>query len=170
MPRTWLVVAPSARQWAPPELLATLPPIVQADCEEGSGAKARPNGSASLLRSRLITPAPTHAVLFSTSISIWFIAVVDRTIPPSTGMAPAASPVPAPRATIGDPVSLRDPDDLGDFLCRFGEDHACRLTMHQGSISRIEVELDRLLEHPIATQHTTEIPDKAHSGQGSCGG
>ena len=31
-------MAPSARQWAPPELLATLPPMVHADCDEGSGA------------------------------------------------------------------------------------------------------------------------------------
>ncbi len=40
---TWLTVEPSARQWGPPELLATFPPIVQAACDEGSGAKCRPS-------------------------------------------------------------------------------------------------------------------------------
>ena len=34
--------------------------------------------------------------------------------------------------------------------------------MHQGSIPRIEIELDQLLKHPIITQDTTKIPDEAH--------
>jgi hypothetical protein len=37
-PRTWFVVKPYFRQCAPPEFSATLPPIVQTLCEEGSGA------------------------------------------------------------------------------------------------------------------------------------
>ena len=35
---TWLTVKPYFRQCAPPEFSATLPPIVQTCCEEGSGA------------------------------------------------------------------------------------------------------------------------------------
>ena len=39
MATTCAEVTPSARQCGPPELLATLPPIVQACWEDGSGAK-----------------------------------------------------------------------------------------------------------------------------------
>ena len=35
---TWLTVNPYFRQWAPPEFSATLPPIVQTCCDDGSGA------------------------------------------------------------------------------------------------------------------------------------
>ena len=35
---TWLTVKPYLRQCAPPEFSATLPPIVQTCCDEGSGA------------------------------------------------------------------------------------------------------------------------------------
>src|SRR5690606_15454149 len=38
-PRIWFEVTPYFRQCGPPELLATLPPMVQARCDEGSGAK-----------------------------------------------------------------------------------------------------------------------------------
>ncbi|MEH2587359.1 hypothetical protein V1273_001198 [Bradyrhizobium sp. AZCC 1721] len=37
-PSTLLVVIPYFRQCTPPEFSATLPPIEQAICEEGSGA------------------------------------------------------------------------------------------------------------------------------------
>ena len=37
-PSTLLVVSPYLRQCTPPEFSATLPPIVQAICEDGSGA------------------------------------------------------------------------------------------------------------------------------------
>ena len=90
-------------------------------------------------------------------------------MPPSIGIAPAASPVPAPRATIGTLCRFGDPDDLGHFLGGVGEHDTGRLTLHQGGISRIEVELDRLLEHPILTQHTTQITNQAHGNEGSCG-
>ena len=36
--RTCAEVTPAARQWGPPALVATLPPIVQACWDEGSGA------------------------------------------------------------------------------------------------------------------------------------
>ena len=35
---TWLTVKPYFRQCAPPEFSATLPPIVQTCCDDGSGA------------------------------------------------------------------------------------------------------------------------------------
>ena len=38
LPRTWLSVTPYLRQWGPPALVATLPPIVLTCCEAGSGA------------------------------------------------------------------------------------------------------------------------------------
>ncbi len=37
-PSTLLVVTPYFRQWAPPEFIAMLPAMVQASCDEGSGA------------------------------------------------------------------------------------------------------------------------------------
>ena len=37
-PRTLLVVTPYFRQWAPPEFMAILPPMVQASWLDGSGA------------------------------------------------------------------------------------------------------------------------------------
>ena len=37
-PSTWFAVIPWRKQWAPPELKATLPPIVHTDWLEGSGA------------------------------------------------------------------------------------------------------------------------------------
>jgi hypothetical protein len=36
--RTWVAVTPDARQCGPPALVATLPPIVHACCDDGSGA------------------------------------------------------------------------------------------------------------------------------------
>ena len=38
IPSTWLLVIPCLRQCAPPELKARLPPIVQTDWLDGSGA------------------------------------------------------------------------------------------------------------------------------------
>ena len=35
---TWVAVTPDARQWGPPALVATLPPMVHACCDDGSGA------------------------------------------------------------------------------------------------------------------------------------
>ena len=76
-PRTWFTVVPSARQWRPPELLATFPPIVQTDWDDGSGTKYRPEGAVKVLRSWLMTPGCAHTIRFSTSTSpIRFIRVV----------------------------------------------------------------------------------------------
>ena len=33
-----MAVTPDARQWGPPAFVATLPPIVHACCDDGSGA------------------------------------------------------------------------------------------------------------------------------------
>ncbi len=97
-------MVPSARQWGPPELLATLPPMVHAACDEGSGAKCSPWGSVWRERSRLITPGPTHAVRLAGSTSkMRSILVSTTTSAGCAGTAPPASPVPAPRATTGMP-------------------------------------------------------------------
>ena len=54
-------MTPSARQCGPPELLATLPPMVQLCWLLGSGAKCSPRCCTALVRSRLSTPGSTHA-------------------------------------------------------------------------------------------------------------
>ncbi len=61
MARTWAVVTPCSRQWGPPELLATLPPMVHDCWLEGSGAKWSPWPATARDRSRLRTPGWTHA-------------------------------------------------------------------------------------------------------------
>ena len=38
IPKTWFVVTPNAKQCGPPAFSATLPPMVQARCDDGSGA------------------------------------------------------------------------------------------------------------------------------------
>src|SRR5918993_1435255 len=95
-------VTPSARQWGPPELLATLPPIEHVCWLLGSGAKCRPCTATARDRSRFRTPGSTHARRAGGSTdSTRFILVVVTTIAPSGGTAPPASPVPEPRATKG---------------------------------------------------------------------
>ncbi len=89
--------------------------------------------------------------------------------PAVDGYCPGGQPGPCAAGDDRDAVSLRHPDHLGDFLGGLGENDTSRLTLHEGGISRIEIELDRLFEHPILTQHSTQIPDKAHSVEGSCG-
>src|SRR6266850_8266588 len=61
-PRTWLEVIPYFRQWAPPELKATLPPMVQIDWLEGSGAKCKPWGAAATDTCVFTTPGSTTAM------------------------------------------------------------------------------------------------------------
>src|SRR3954454_5113748 len=96
------VVTPSDRQCGPPELLATLPPIEQLCWLLGSGAKCNPYFVTALVRSRFNTPGSTHASLLTGSTdSTRFILVVTIIIASSSGVAPPARPVPAPRATKG---------------------------------------------------------------------
>ena len=76
----WLAVTPSARQCGPPELFATLPPIVHVCWLLGSGAKCRPWPATARLRSRLSTPGSTHARRASGSTErIRFIFVSEMT-------------------------------------------------------------------------------------------
>ena len=106
----WLAVTPSARQCGPPELLATLPPIVHVCWLLGSGAKCSPWMATARLRSRLRTPGSTHARRLSGSTArIRFIFVSEITTAPSGGTAPPARPVPDPRATNGTPASAAMP-------------------------------------------------------------
>src|SRR6266498_3816735 len=60
--RTLWTVRPYLRQCTPPAFSATLPPIVQAICELGSGAKYSPYGAAASVIARLRTPGCTTAV------------------------------------------------------------------------------------------------------------
>ena len=97
---------PNLKQWGPPEFSAMLPPRVQADWLEGSGAKKRPCGAAAREISRLTTPVWQRAVRSSGAISrMRFIRVSETTTPPESGVAPPESPVPAPRAVKGTPAA-----------------------------------------------------------------
>ncbi len=103
-PRMCEAVTPSLRQCGPPELFATLPPMEQLCWLLGSGAKCRPRCATWRVRSRFSTPGSTHAMRFTASTdSTRFIFVVAMTSAWSNGVAPPASPVPAPRATNGTP-------------------------------------------------------------------
>ena len=102
--RMWLDVTPSARQCGPPELFATLPPIVHVCWLLGSGAKWSPSDATCRERSRLRTPGSTHAWRASASTeSTRFIFEIEMTTEPAIGTAPPARPVPEPRATNGAP-------------------------------------------------------------------
>ena len=101
---TWAFVTPYARQCGPPELLATLPPMVQTCWLEGSGAKWKPSGRRCRVRSRLTTPGSTHTARASRSTSpIDVMRASDTTTGAPSGIAPPASPVPAPRGTTARP-------------------------------------------------------------------
>ena len=101
-PVTWFVVTPYASVCGPPLFSATLPPSVHAFWLDGSGTKWRPCGAAAVERCRLMSPGCTTARRFATSISrMRAMRANDTTTPPSTGIAPPDSPVPAPRGTIG---------------------------------------------------------------------
>src|SRR3954462_7826891 len=103
-PRTCAVVTPSDKQCGPPELLATLPPIEQLCWLLGAGAKCNTYLGTALVRPRFSTPGPTPASLLTGSTdNTRFIFVVTIIIASSSGVAPPASPVPAPRATNGWP-------------------------------------------------------------------
>src|SRR6185436_7549196 len=71
---------------------------------DGSGAKWKPSGARYLVRSRLTTPGSTQAMRLSRSTSrIRFIRVSETTTGAPSGIAPPASPVPAPRGTTDRP-------------------------------------------------------------------
>ncbi len=53
---------PHRTAFFPPAFIATLPPMVEASCEVGSTAKARPLRSASSATRRVTTPAPQRTV------------------------------------------------------------------------------------------------------------
>src|SRR5207302_1657359 len=84
---------------------------------EGSGTKYRPCGATAVERCRLMTPGCTTARRFGTSISrMRAIRANETTTPPSTGIAPPESPVPAPRGTIGTACSWQNRAELGAAL------------------------------------------------------
>ena len=103
---TWLTVKPYFRQWAPPAFSATLPPIEQTSCEDGSGAYASPCGVASRVTHRLMTPGSTTIRALSASTgSMRRSRDSTSSTPSAEGRAPPDSPVPEPRATKGTPAS-----------------------------------------------------------------
>ena len=102
------MVAPSLKQCGPPEFSAMLPPSVQADWLDGSGAKKSPKGAAAREISRLTTPVWQRAVRSPGLTSrTRFIPAREITTPPSIGVAPPERPVPAPRAVNGTPAAAQ---------------------------------------------------------------
>src|ERR1700757_2108008 len=98
----WLVVIPYFRQWGPPALVATLPPIDETIWLEGSGAKKYPRLATARVRERLIRPGSAVAHRFGRSISrTASIRLVPIITPPTGAIAPPIRPVPEPRGTIG---------------------------------------------------------------------
>ena len=62
-------------------------------------------------------PGPTVTVRSTRSISwIWFISLTSTRMPPRSGTAPSASPVPPARGTTGMPQPVGELDDLRDLL------------------------------------------------------
>ena len=95
---------PYLRQWGPPALVETLPPMDETIWLEGSGAKNHPLGRVALESQRLISPGSTVAQRFGRSTSrMRFIRVMETMTPPRGAMAPPMRPVPEPRGTMGMP-------------------------------------------------------------------
>src|SRR5262249_51105131 len=106
-PRTWLTVTPYLSVCGPPELVATLPPMVQAPWLDGSGAKCQPCPFTWLVNQRFTTPGSITAKRLRESTGwTFFMRASEITTPPPTGTQPPARLVPAPRGTKGTPSSL----------------------------------------------------------------
>src|SRR4029450_1928991 len=104
--RTWFDVTPYARQWGPPPLVLTFPPIDEVCWEDGSGANVNPCGRGAFARSGFGTPGSTQARGSAGGISgRSVIFVVTTTSASPIGVDPPASPVPEPRGTMGNPCS-----------------------------------------------------------------
>src|SRR5436853_2547369 len=98
----WLAVIPYLRQWGPPALVATLPPIEETIWLDGSGAKKYPLLATARVRERLMRPGWTVAHRLGRSISrIASILLVPIITPPTGAMAPPIRPVPEPLGTMG---------------------------------------------------------------------
>ena len=110
-----------------------------------------------------MTPAPTHADRFSGSMSTALSEVVEITIPPSVGLAPAVSPVPAPLATTGASwASASLTISATSSVVRGNTTPLGMPTDQRGGILGVEIELHRLMEHPVCAQKLFEIRDQGH--------
>src|ERR1700716_3563876 len=105
-PSTSADVVPQRTACGPLALFATMPPSVHARPLPGSGGKKRPRSPRASWKSANTSPGSTTAWRFGRSISTIFrIRANDTTMPPRAATAPPVWPVPAPRGTIGVPVS-----------------------------------------------------------------
>ncbi len=105
-PRTYADVVPQRTACGPLALFAAIPPRVHARPLPGSGGKNSPCSPSACWKSANTTPGSTTACRFGRSISMIFrIRANDTTMPPRAAIAPPVWPVPAPRGTIGVPVS-----------------------------------------------------------------
>lgn len=99
-------VTPYLAHRRPPAFMAMFPPTVEMSLLAGSGVHHRPCSARALLRSPLRMPGWTTASRFAAETSrIRSMSLRDSTISPGPAMAPPASPVPAPRLTIGTPAA-----------------------------------------------------------------
>ena len=102
IPVTQLPVTPYLNACGPPALHAMLPPSCEISAAPGSGGNRSPLSRASRCTAPVVTPAST--CIRQSSGSNWrtlFSRSKPITMPPSTGTAPPASPVPPPRAVSG---------------------------------------------------------------------
>ena len=122
-------------------------------------------------KSRLMTPGPTQAVRFSTSMSaIRFMRVVTSTTPPTSGTAPADRPVPAP------PGHHRNPVPSGGLYYRRGllggldHRHHCGVSPIYTGILAVDMALQGGIHHTILSKHTDEFLVESGVGRGERGG
>src|SRR3954454_20236690 len=91
-------------EWIPHELLPTLPPIVQRECEDGSGPKIRPACCPVLrLTCSLIAPGWQRTVRCSRSTSPIALRYFELSITIARLTVSPDRLVPPPRLTIGAP-------------------------------------------------------------------
>ena len=106
-PSTWLSVTPYLRQCGPPALVATLPPIVLTCCEDGIGRVVEPVRRDQLRRATgsRARAGPRRTCARDRREHLVHAVVTSSTPPPCCGVAPPASPVPAPRGVTGTPCA-----------------------------------------------------------------
>ena len=123
MPSTWLSVIPYLKQCAPPELNATLPPMVQMDWLDGirrvvQAVRLRRDRHVEVDDARFDDGDAVDRVELRGCDSSRLSAM---TMPSTFGTAPPDRLVPLPRATKGTPRSMTEADGIDDLAGRLGE-------------------------------------------------
>ena len=111
------------------------------------------------------TPGSTHASrLRGSTDRIRFIFVSAITTASSSGVAPPASPVPAPRATNGTPWRDRGAHDGLHLLGRLREADDAGVALDVRGVAPVQAELGRPGAHAIRRERPAEVVDeRAHA-------